>query len=53
MNKTSNILLGLTLLLVVVICIEPTSADSSANMADFTEGGHLETDYNVDFMAEW
>jgi len=53
MNKTSKIMLGLTLLLVVVICIEPVSADSSANMADFTEGGHLETDYNVDFMAEW
>ena len=53
MNKTSKIMLGLTLLLVVLICIEPTSADSSANMADFTEGGHLETDYNVGFMAEW
>ncbi len=53
MNKTSKILLGLTLLLVVVMCIVPASADSSANMADFTEGGHLETDYNVDFMAEW
>ena len=53
MNKISKILLGLTLLLVVVMCIVPASADSSANMADFTEGGHLETDYNVDFMAEW
>ena len=55
MNKTSGkkILLGITILLVVVICIVPASADSSANMADFTEGGHLETDYNVGFMAEW
>ena len=59
MNKTSNkkILLGITMcILLVVMCIEPTSAESSgiqAEVVDFTEGGHLETDFDVYIMAEW
>ena len=60
MNKTSNkkILLGITMsILLVVMCVLPTSAEESfgtqAKIADFTEGGHLETDFDVYFMAEW
>jgi hypothetical protein len=59
MNKTSNkkILLGITLvILLVVMCLVPTSAESlgiKATIADFTEGGHLETDFDVNFIAEW
>ena len=50
------ILLGITMsiLLVVVLCIVPiSSASTGTQAADFTEGGHLETDFNVNFMAEW
>jgi flagellar basal body-associated protein FliL len=50
MKKTSKILLGITMsiLLVVVFCIVPiSSASTGTQTADFTEGGHLETDFNV------
>jgi hypothetical protein len=56
MKKTSMILLGITMsiLLVVVLCIVPiSSASTGTQAADFTEGGHLETDFNVNFMTEW
>ena len=61
MNKTKTsskkILLGITMsILLVVMCAVPTSAESfgaQAKIADFTEGGHLETDFGVYFMAEW
>jgi hypothetical protein len=57
--KTSSkkILLGITMsILLVVMFAVPTSAESfgrQAKIADFTEGGHLETDFGVNFMAEW
>jgi hypothetical protein len=56
MNKTCKIILGITMniLLVVVLCLVPISSASTVTQAaDFTEGGHLETDFNVNFMAEW
>ena len=62
MNKTKTsskkILLGITMsILLVMMCAVPTSAESFGTQAkieeDFTEGGHLETDFGVNFMAEW
>ncbi len=59
LKKTSRkkILLGITMsILLVVMCVVPASAESSgiqAEVADFTEGGHLETDFDAFFMAEW
>jgi hypothetical protein len=52
--KTNNkkVLLGLTIsILLVMMCVVPFG--TQATIADFTEGGHLETDFNVTFMAEW
>lgn len=49
-------------LLLVVMCFTGLSAaapttlgpiGTQATIADFTEGGHLETDFGVNFMAEW
>ncbi len=43
-------------ILLVVMCVVPASAESSgieAEVADFTEGGHLETDFDTFFMGEW
>jgi hypothetical protein len=59
LNKTSRkkILLGITMsILLLMLCVVPASAESSgiqAEVADFTEGGHLETDFDAFFMAEW
>ena len=59
LNRTSSkeILLGITIcILSLVICVGPISAESfgmQEKMVDFTEGGHLETDFDVNFMAEW
>jgi hypothetical protein len=59
LNRKSNrkILLGIIIssLLLVMFSVS-TSAESSesrAKIADFTEGGHLEKDFGVDFLAEW
>ena len=38
-------------ILLVVMCV--TGLSVAAPTADFTEGGHLETDLGVNFMAEW
>jgi len=38
-------------ILLVVMCV--TGLSAAAPPADFTEGGHLETDFGVNFMAEW
>jgi len=38
-------------ILLVVMCV--TGLSVAAPTADFTEGGHLETDFGVNFMAEW
>jgi hypothetical protein len=38
-------------ILLVVMCV--TGLSAAAPTADFTEGGHLETDFGVNFMAEW
>ncbi len=57
MNKiktnSKKVLLGLTIsILLVMMCVVPFG--TQATIADFTEGGHLETDFNVTiFMAEW
>jgi len=54
MNKTSTkkIVLGLTMsILLVMMCVVPFG--TQAKPADFTEGGHLETNFGVNFMAEW
>jgi len=49
-------------ILLVVMCITGLSAAAPTTLgpfgtpvknADFTEGGHLETDFDVNFMAEW
>jgi hypothetical protein len=52
-----KILLEITMsILLVVMCVVPASAESSGiqiEVADFTEGGHLETDFDAFFMAEW
>ena len=49
-------------ILLVVMCFTGLSAaaptvtgpfGTPAKIADFTEGGHLETDFGVNFMAEW
>ena len=49
-------------ILLVVMCVTglavaaPTTLGligTQATIADFTEGGHLETDFGVNFMAEW
>ncbi len=49
-------------ILLAVVCVTglsvaaPTTlgpVGTQATMADFTEGGHLETDFDVNFMAEW
>jgi len=49
-------------ILLVVMCFTGLSAaapttfgpiGTPAKIADFTEGGHLETDFDVNFMAEW
>ena len=49
-------------ILLVVMCITGLSAaapivtgpfGTPAKNADFTEGGHLETDFDVNFMGEW
>ena len=49
-------------ILLVVMCFTGLSAaaptligpsGTQATIADFTEGGHLETDFGVNFMAEW
>ena len=49
-------------ILLVVMCVTGLSAaapivtgpfGTPAKNADFTEGGHLETDFDVNFMAEW
>ncbi len=59
MNKTGRkkLLLVVTMsILFVSICVMPISAKSFATQektADLSEGGHLETDFNVNFMAEW
>ena len=59
LKKTNRkkILLEITMsILLVVMCVVPASAESSgiqAEVADFTEGGHLETDFDAFFMAEW
>ncbi|HEY9204416.1 MAG TPA: hypothetical protein VIO58_00725 [Candidatus Methanoperedens sp.] len=59
MNKKSRkkILSGLVMsMLILVLYMGPTSAEpfiNPSNQVDFTEGGHLETDYGVNFMAEW
>ena len=56
-KSRKKILLGITMsILLVVMCVVPASAESSgiqAEVADFTEGGHLETDFDAFFMAEW
>ncbi len=42
--------------LILVLYTVPASSEpfiNPFNKADFTEGGHLETDYGVNFMAEW
>ena len=56
-KSRKKILLGITMsILLVVMCVVPASAESSgieAEIADFTEGGHLETDFDAFFMAEW
>ncbi len=54
MNKTNSkkIISGLTIsMLLVMMCTVPFG--TQAKPADFTEGGHLETDFGVNFMAEW
>lgn len=38
-------------ILLVVMCV--TGLSVAAPTEDFTEGGHLETDFGVNFMAEW
>ncbi|NOQ34068.1 MAG: hypothetical protein GQ567_07765 [Methanosarcinales archaeon] len=38
-------------ILLVVMCV--TGLSVATPTADFTEGGHLETDFGVDLMAEW
>ncbi len=38
-------------ILLVLMCVVPLG--TQAKIADFTEGGHLETDFDVNFMAEW
>lgn len=56
-RSRKKMLLGITMsILLVVMCVVPASAESSgieAEVADFTEGGHLETDFDAFFMAEW
>ena len=56
--KVGNILS----ILLVVMCVTGLSVAApptlepigkTAKIADFTEGGHLETDFGVNFMAEW
>ena len=56
--KVGNILS----ILLVVMCVTGLSVAAAptlepigktAKIADFTEGGHLETDFGVNFMAEW
>ena len=57
MNKiktnSKKVLLGLTIsILLVMMCVVPFG--TQAKIADFTEGGHLDTDFGVNiFMAEW
>ena len=58
MNKKNSkkILLGLTIsILFVMMFVASATADSSGTPAkvDFTEGGHLETDFGANFMGEW
>ena len=58
-NKLRNkkVILGITMsILLVAMCTVPTWAKlpgTRSNIADYTEGGHLETDFGVGFMAEW
>jgi hypothetical protein len=59
LNKTrsKDILLGITIIILfLVMYVGPTSAESlgmQEKTVDSTEGGHLETDFGVNFMAEW
>jgi hypothetical protein len=55
-RKISLISLGIICLLLLVVFSSSTAAESSESggkIADFTEGGHLETDFGVNFLAEW
>ena len=61
-NKMNKKLSKIMAILLLVICATslsaavPTSIEPSvtqANTPDITEGGHLETDFGVNFLAEW
>ncbi|MDO9517216.1 MAG: hypothetical protein Q7J10_04105 [Methanosarcinaceae archaeon] len=59
LNRLYNkkIILAITMsILLVAMCAVSTWAKPSgtqSKIADYTEGGHLETDLNAGFMAEW
>ncbi|HJH29995.1 MAG TPA: hypothetical protein C5S51_09955 [Methanosarcinaceae archaeon] len=59
LNKLYNkkVILGITLsILLVAMCTVPGWAKlpgTQSKIADYTEGGHLETDFGAGFMAEW
>lgn len=59
LNKLYNkkIIIGIMMgILLVALCTASTWAKPpgiQSNLADYTEGGHLETDFNAVFMAEW
>ncbi|MEA3294962.1 MAG: hypothetical protein U9P81_08325 [Euryarchaeota archaeon] len=59
MNKKISKIMAILLLVICATSLSaavPTPIEpfvSQANTPDFTEGGHLETDLNVNFLAEW
>jgi hypothetical protein len=52
-NIFSGLAVSILLIAILTVPVSAKSFEKQKEIADFTEGGHLETDFNVNFMAEW